>query len=153
MDLYFAYGSNLDRAGMRRRCPGARELGIAVLPEWEVFIATAGYASIRRKIGGRTEGGLWAIGPRDRAALDRYEDVPGRLYTPRAVRVLFGDRMHEALVYEAVRPGVGHPRPGYMEAVVAAARTWPFSAAHQTHLEQLLPRPAESQAENAEDQA
>jgi hypothetical protein len=24
MNLYFAYGSNMNRAAMRRRCPGAR---------------------------------------------------------------------------------------------------------------------------------
>ena len=29
MTLYFAYGANMERAAMRKRCPGATALGIA----------------------------------------------------------------------------------------------------------------------------
>ena len=31
MTLYFAYGANMERAAMRKRCPGAAALGVAVL--------------------------------------------------------------------------------------------------------------------------
>jgi hypothetical protein len=32
MTVYFAYGANMERDAMRRRCPGATALGIARLP-------------------------------------------------------------------------------------------------------------------------
>ncbi|MDY0002073.1 MAG: gamma-glutamylcyclotransferase family protein [Polyangia bacterium] len=34
--LYFAYGSNLDQAQMRRRCPTAAPIGPATLDGWRL---------------------------------------------------------------------------------------------------------------------
>ena len=46
MTLHFAYGSNMSRALMRRRCPGARGLGPARLEGWRYIITRDGYASL-----------------------------------------------------------------------------------------------------------
>jgi hypothetical protein len=38
MTLYFAYGSNMDRPAMKRRCPGARALGPATIDGHRYFV-------------------------------------------------------------------------------------------------------------------
>ena len=43
--LYFAYGANMERAAMAKRCPGAQPLGPALLRGWRYVIAQ-GYGSV-----------------------------------------------------------------------------------------------------------
>ena len=62
--------------------------------------------------------------PRDLAAINAYENVAGGLYVRRMLAVLHRGRREPALVYVAVRTGEGTPRPGYIDAVVEAARDW-----------------------------
>ena len=45
MTLYFAYGANMERAAMAKRCPGAQPLGPALLRGWRYVIAQ-GYGSV-----------------------------------------------------------------------------------------------------------
>ena len=45
MTLYFAYGANMERAAMRKRCPAAQPLGPAALRGWRYVIAQ-GYGSV-----------------------------------------------------------------------------------------------------------
>ena len=45
MTLYFAYGANMERAAMEKRCPGAQPLGPALLRGWRYVIAQ-GYGSV-----------------------------------------------------------------------------------------------------------
>ncbi len=111
---YFAYGSNMHAPGMRIRCPRARLLGAASLPGWEFFVCARGYASIRPVRNAAVHGALWAIGPREEAALDLYEDVADRLYEKVAVD-------GGALTYVATDRRPGRPRAGYMRIVREAA--------------------------------
>ena len=48
MPLYFAYGSNMDRAAMALRCPASKPLGLARLMRHRFFIMASGYASVAR---------------------------------------------------------------------------------------------------------
>ena len=48
MPLYFAYGLNMDPAGMADRCPNSRALGPARLPRHRFIVTTDGYASVIR---------------------------------------------------------------------------------------------------------
>ena len=43
MTLYFAYGSNMNRSAMTRRCPGARAIGTAVLEGYRFFVGLDGW--------------------------------------------------------------------------------------------------------------
>jgi gamma-glutamylcyclotransferase len=105
MSLYFAYGSNLDRAQMRRRCPGAVALGPAIMHGYRLVFA--GYsrtwqgpvASIVPTYGARVEGVLYRLGRGELRVLDRYEGHPRsyRRYR-RIVRDARGHR-HRAQVY------------------------------------------------------
>ena len=74
MQLYFAYGSNMQRAAMARRCPGARALGPAALEGYRLLrrARRLGFGHARRAAL-RVHGVLWRLTPRDIAALHAYE--------------------------------------------------------------------------------
>jgi len=122
MTLHFSYGSNMDRAGMARRCPGATCLGRAVLDDHRFLITTDGYASVLRAPGETVHGVLWRLTPRDLSALNAYENLDSGLYSRAMMPVRADERRVSALVYLGRARGEGRPKPGYMEAVVAAAR-------------------------------
>ena len=72
--LYFAYGSNMDPAQMRRRIPDARVVGRAVLKGWR--IAERLYADIEKSRGGRVYGVLYLLSAKEMRRLDIYEGYP-----------------------------------------------------------------------------
>ena len=83
MHLYFAYGSNLNHAGMARRCPDSAPVG----PRRARGLAAdlPGRRRHRAASGARTHGALWKISERDLEQLDRYEGYPslyGREQSP-----------------------------------------------------------------------
>jgi cation transport regulator ChaC len=131
MALHFAYGSNMSRALMGSRCPGARALGIATLSGWRFVINPEGFGSIAVQAGGRVLGVVWRLGARDLVAINAYESVATGLYRRRQLPVQWcsqqrADRQRttSALVYIASRQGEGIPRPGYIALVADAARDW-----------------------------
>jgi len=124
MTLYFAYGSNMGRAPMAQRCPGAKALGVANLRNHRFVVMANGYASVTRAAGMSVHGVLWRITPRDLAALNAYENVAGGLYRQAWLAVTHEARTMTALVYIGRDQRLGRPRPGYMELVIDAAREW-----------------------------
>ena len=80
IELYFAYGSNLDEQQMRERCPGSRALFRARLPEHRLDFT---YLSATRWRGGTADivpepgsvvfGLVYAMGDGDFASLDGFE--------------------------------------------------------------------------------
>ncbi|BDG59195.1 gamma-glutamylcyclotransferase family protein [Caldinitratiruptor microaerophilus] len=126
--LYFAYGSNLDRAQMVRRCPTARPREPAVLRDYRLtFRARSGrhgVADIEPWSGGAVPGGLWDVFPADLKALDIYEGVP-YLYRRETVTVETAMGATEALVY-VMQPGHGYaaPHPRYLEVIQRGYRDW-----------------------------
>jgi gamma-glutamylcyclotransferase (GGCT)/AIG2-like uncharacterized protein YtfP len=124
MTLHFAYGSNMSRALMGRRCPGAHALGPARLDGWRFCIMREGYASIIPAPGGAVHGVVWRLSPRDLAALNAYESLHRGLYLRRVLPVSIGPRPRAALAYVAPGRAPGRPQPGYQELLVAAAREW-----------------------------
>jgi len=120
--LYFAYGSNMDRAMMGRRCPGARLLGRARLYGHRFIIMRGGYGNIVPARGGVVHGVLWRLTPRDLAALHAYEQIAAGLYRAVTMAVLADRRRVCALVYVADNRVPGKPKSGYMVLVTAAAR-------------------------------
>lgn len=122
MPLYFAYGSNMDRAAMAVRCPASTALGPARLARHRLIVTTDGYASVVRDPRRTVWGLLWDIVLADMPALDRYEDVAGGLYVKVSQPVIAKAGVRRALIYVARNRGLGQPRPGYLEGVVTAAR-------------------------------
>jgi gamma-glutamylcyclotransferase (GGCT)/AIG2-like uncharacterized protein YtfP len=122
MPLYFAYGSNMDRAAMAARCPASQPLGPARLARHRFVITREGYASVLRDPRRTVWGLVWDIAFSDMPALDRYESVAGGLYVKLTQPVITERGARRALIYVGRSAGTGQPRPGYLEAVTAAAR-------------------------------
>src|SRR5262249_52181728 len=85
--LHFAYGSNMDRAAMRRRCPDASAVGVAWLDNWRFIVTRDGYASVVPAAGATVHGVLWRLTPRDLVAVNAYESVDSGLYVRRMLSV------------------------------------------------------------------
>lgn len=75
--LYFAYGSNLSTTQMNDRCPSSRlhTSPLAVLHDYEWFIASRGYASVRPAFGKAVYGLLFELDEESEDELDWYEGV------------------------------------------------------------------------------
>lgn len=80
--LYFAYGSNLDGAQMRSRCPSARKAGNAVLLGYAIAFGgwssrwNGAVASVKPVLGSHVEGLLYRIEASDLLRLDLFEGCP-----------------------------------------------------------------------------
>ena len=122
MPLCFAYGSNMDRAAMAGRCPGARVVGLARLARHRIVLMREGYATVVRDPHRSVHGLLWDLPLADLPALDRYEGVGEGLYVKRLQPVVTAGGARKALVYFGANSGPGRPQPGYLEAVLTAAR-------------------------------
>ena len=97
MYLYFAYGSNMHPARMAKRCPGAIDLGGAVLRNHRVVERL--YADIDFTEGAVTEGVLYVITEEHLKSLDRFEGYPS-VYRRIWVDVEFEDCTYQAITYE-----------------------------------------------------
>ena len=72
---YAAYGSNLNVPQMLRRCPGARVIGTAVIPDYRLLFKgskTGSYLTIEPAEGYSVPVGVWEVSDENEAALDRY---------------------------------------------------------------------------------
>jgi cation transport regulator ChaC len=135
MTWYFAYASNMSRALMQGRCPGAAPVGPADLPGWRFRITADGFASIAPRPGATVRGVLWRLGARELAALNAYEAIESGLYVRRRLPVRRAGRLLPALVYISPRRGEGVPRPAYIALVAEAAREWRLPETYVRSLE------------------
>jgi AIG2-like family len=139
MMLHFAYGSNMDRAVMRRHAPTAVPIGVATLADYRFVITVDGYASVEPARAQRVFGVLWRLTPRDRVTLDAWENVAGGFYRARTLPVQAAGRRLPALLYSARPRGAGRSKAGYMELVIAAARAWNLPPGYVAGLQLWLP--------------
>jgi hypothetical protein len=139
MTIYFAYGLNMDRDGMRERCPRAVALGPAVLERHRFFVGLAGWGSVRAAPGACVHGVLWRLTPRDVAALHAYELLHKGVYEVRWQPVLCGAKRVSAMIYRLRQRKDGRARPGYIEACAAAAREWGLPERYVRSMERWSP--------------
>jgi hypothetical protein len=123
---YFAYGSNIVGRQMTHRCPAARLIGTARLEGWRFLIMNRGFATILPEPASHVLGLLWTLTPACETALDRYEGVHRGLYLKQEIAI----EGEAALVYVASDVEPGRPKPGYLEAIVAAAEERGFEPAY-----------------------
>ena len=135
MTIYFAYGSNMHRPSMKRRCPGARAVGPAMLDGYRFFVGRDGWGSVMPSPGHTVHGVLWRLTPRDIAALHAYELLHQGLYDVRYLPMRHGTRRVRAMIYILRRHVPGIPRPGYVEMIAAAARRWKLPEAYVRSVE------------------
>lgn len=81
--FYLAYGSNLNVEQMQFRCPDARIVGTAEIPNYQLLFKgskTGSYLTIEPKQGCTVPAAVWSVSERDELALDRYEGYPHFYY-------------------------------------------------------------------------
>ena len=77
MLYYFAYGSNLHRFQMKRRCPNCRFIKKIILHNYRLtFRSKYGAADIEKKLGKKVYGALYIISKTNERKLDIYEEYP-----------------------------------------------------------------------------
>lgn len=119
--LYFAYGSNLNKWQMARRCPRAVSLGRLKLPDWRLVFR--GVADLIPDEGAFCWGGVWRITPECERALDYYEGVASGLYRKETIPIEpLADGTNEMLVYVMNSDGVFPPSESYLASIVKGYR-------------------------------
>jgi len=138
MTLYFAYGANMERAAMAKRCQSARALGPALLRGWR-YVIVGGYGSVTPARGMRVFGVLWRLTPRDLAALNTFESLDSGLYRRAVMTVESAGGRVRALVFIGRHRGRRRPMPGYQERLIDAAEEWRLSHRYIAQLRRLAP--------------
>lgn len=134
MILYAAYGSNLNKAHMRRRCFNARPLGKFYLTDARLVFR--GVADVEYSPGDRVPCGLWSISPDDEAKLDRYEGVSsGYYFKDRSIKLRYRGEEHRPLIYLMTSTGVYPPSAAYIEAIRDGYRDF---ALDQSYLDRAI---------------
>jgi gamma-glutamylcyclotransferase (GGCT)/AIG2-like uncharacterized protein YtfP len=146
MPLYFAYGSNMNRAQMVRRCPQSRSVSRAVLDGFSLEFPRVcdewggGVAGIEPDEQATVEGVLWQISADDLASLDGYEGIDEGEYTRCRVNVTQPDGGSvEAWTYLAVAQAGAPfaPPPRYVQTMVTGAREHGLSPQWVARLESM----------------
>lgn len=121
MKLYFAYGSNLNLAQMRVRCPKARPLHRVDLAGWKLVFR--GVLDVVPSLGDTVCGGVYSITKDCERALDRYEGYP-HFYIKAQIR-LARDVTAMMYVMKSDRKGCARPPSKfYYEAVLQGFADW-----------------------------
>lgn len=115
--LYLAYGANLNKSGMRFRCPTARPLGAVMIEDCELVFR--GVADVQYAPGKTVPCGLWLINQGDEDAMDRFEGVRGDkgMYYKQYIPIRRNGRWTKALIYKMLDDGVSPPGAGYAGSI------------------------------------
>lgn len=143
-NLYLAYGSNLNLAQMRYRCPDARVVGCTYLPGMRLVFRgsqSGNYLTLAAGDSGDPRGvpcGVFEISERDQASLDQYEGYPrfyrrdyvqtGEIFDVFTGRVVSSSA--SAMIY-LMQPGhlLGLPSGAYWRTCLQGYRDFRFDPA------------------------
>lgn len=117
MKLYFAYGANLNKQGMRLRCKDAVEVQPFYLHGWR--LAFSGVATIIPDQDDLVAGALWAISDDDERSLDTFEGWP-YLYHKEIIKV--DDLEFMAYVMNSDQPA--EPSLNYIMTIAQGYQDW-----------------------------
>lgn len=151
--LYFAYGSNLNWEQLQQRCPGARFVDLALLPDHRLAFTRAsnywggGVADVVPTPGAQVWGVIYAVSRRCLTALDQYEGYqPGRRYNAyrRLAAVVWrrGDssRPEKVWLYQAVAmEAFIAPSRRYKEVIRQGAVSWGLPQSYITEVIDPVP--------------
>lgn len=102
MKLYIAYGSNLNVAQMKHRCPTAKLAGTGILENCALDfrrMSSQAYATIHPQKGSYVPVAFWDIEQADEKSLDAFEGYP-RFYYKRNLPLSSSDGFkREAMIY------------------------------------------------------
>lgn len=112
MTLYIAYGSNLNREQMARRCPGARAVKKIYLADAKLVFRHV--LDVEYCPGSTVPCVVWEINKAHEHDLDRYEGVAGGHY---AKEVIFLEDGREAMLYVMLTDGICPPSADYYSRI------------------------------------
>jgi gamma-glutamylcyclotransferase len=149
--FYFAYGSNMDWGQMKNRCPSARFVGVAKLPDHRLAFTRrsvnlrCGVADAVREVGRNVWGVVFELSELDVGALDMSEGYrPGReqnsYWRRECMAFLDGDddRPVAAEAYFADRElNPPLPNQAYKDLILSGARYWHLPDDYSAELEAI----------------
>lgn len=146
---YFAYGSNLDRDQMERRCPNAEVERVAYLPDYR--IAFHGHspnwggppATIIQDAGVMVPGLIYRISWEELKLLDKFEGHPDR-YERHEMEVVdrLGNLEITQVYIKEVDGRFQRPPADYLGVIREAYDAYGFDDTHLTHAVEHLPMSA-----------
>ena len=93
---YIAYGSNLNKEQMKKRCPNAEVVGTSYINDYKLKYNL--YLTIEKSIGSKVPVAIWRINNKDELSLDRYEGYP-RIYRKEYMDVEVDNTMKKCIIY------------------------------------------------------
>lgn len=133
--LYIAYGSNLNIEQMQMRCPGARVIGTAEIPGYQLLFKgsrTGSYLTIEPKADAKVPVVVWEVSERNERVLDLYEGYPTFYYKQDMVLPITNidtgkTRRRKVFVYimHEERP-IGIPSQAYIDTCVEGYEDFGF---------------------------
>ena len=140
---YFAYGSNMNWPQMQRRCPSAKFVCVARLPNYCFAIArhsrlrNCGTANIFPVQNSEVWGAVYEVSDDDLAIMDGFEDGYSRTFV--AVYTTDDSKLpHDTLVYIAPQQyDVPMPTVEYKRLMIDGARHWGLPAAYREMIEAI----------------
>lgn len=125
--LYFAYGSNLNKRHMARRCEDAVSLGKFYLDDARLVFR--GVADCISEPGARCAGGVWKITAACERELDRYEGVRFGYYSKEYLPIAGIPGEDSMLLYVMNSTGIMPPSVAYLETIKEGYRNFglPFA--------------------------
>ena len=138
---YFAYGSNMNWPQMQRRCPSAKFVCVACLPNYQFGITRhsrlrdCGTANVFSSAGAAVWGIVYDVSDADLIVMDGFEDGYRREFLS-VSPANNGDASITALVYVAeIDTNVPLPNAEYKRVLVEGAKHWQIPAPYLTMLE------------------
>jgi hypothetical protein len=141
--FYFAYGSNLNWPQMQRRCPSARYVCTASLPDYRFAIArhsrlrNCGTANIYVQAGSTVWGVVYDVSDSDMAAMDAYEDGYSRLQVTVMTSGTHAAPLNVVAYIAPRESGVPLPNAEYKRLMLEGARHWQLPAEYCSMLSQV----------------
>jgi cation transport regulator ChaC len=149
--LYFAYGSNMDWAQMRERCPSATFVGVARLADHRLAFTRksvnrcCGVADVVPEQGGSVWGVVYQVPELEVGSLDKSEGYrPGRdknSYSRRQCMVFLDGNENRPLTVETYcaerQPNPPLPNQAYKDLILSGARFWRLPADYIAELEAI----------------
>jgi gamma-glutamylcyclotransferase (GGCT)/AIG2-like uncharacterized protein YtfP len=145
--LYAAYGSNMDPAQMKERCPHSPAAGSGWLEGWRLTFGgedlgwEGALATIVEDPGSQVYVGLYDVTPQDERVLDQWEGADTGLYRKVRVRVasLQGNELAWVYVLDGFEGGL--PSARYLGVLADAAER---AGAPDDYVAELRTRPCRS---------
>jgi gamma-glutamylcyclotransferase (GGCT)/AIG2-like uncharacterized protein YtfP len=143
--LYFAYGSNLNKTQMKKRCQTSKLIDVGYLKDYKLVFSyysstwNGGVADIIPENGTIVWGLIYTLTEQDLTRLDKYEGYPDiytRFHT--SIRTI-KDTILNAWVYTVIKKtSFMPPTKGYLENIKIAAREYNFPKNYCKFLDNII---------------